>query len=189
MRDVFSLEPITNISPDTSYIVSYPYLLSYFANKSTIEVKDVVRGAHMVYGWMPTILDLYPDINKIDLSAAAQLLTKAKNAGTLEQKEVKSLAGLINNSLVGTSKLLHFVAPFSFAIWDSKVYSFLYEEQPHNYRVNNVQKYLDYLEKLSELQKDKRFTSFHVSINTKVGYEVSPLRALELVMFLHSPSL
>lgn len=50
MRDVFSLEPTTNISPDTSYIASYPYLLSCFANKSTIEVKDVVRGAHMVYG-------------------------------------------------------------------------------------------------------------------------------------------
>jgi hypothetical protein len=187
MRDVFSLEPTTIISPDASYIVSYPYLLSYFANKPLLGAEDVVRGAHMVYGWMPTILDLYPNANKIDLDTAAQLLTKAKVTQKLDQDEIKKLACLVNNSLVGATKLLHFVAPFSFAIWDSKVYSFIYEEKPYNHRVNKVDKYFNYLEKLRELQKDTRFTVYHSSINAKVGYDVSALRALELVMFLNSP--
>jgi hypothetical protein len=54
MEDVFELESHTLIR-QSSYIVSYPYLLGYFA-KSTFDAADVVRGAHMVYGWMPTIL-------------------------------------------------------------------------------------------------------------------------------------
>jgi len=117
MRNVFDLEPTTNILVDDSYIVSYPHLLSYFADKTAIGPEDVVCGAHMAYGWMPTILELYPDPAKIDLAAAAELLAKAKRSGTLSDAELTQLADLVNNSLVGASKLLHFVAPDSFAIW------------------------------------------------------------------------
>jgi hypothetical protein len=188
MRDVFKLEPTTTIFHDDPYIASYPHLLDYFRSKGKIEVSEVVCGSHMVYGWMPTVLELYPDVEEgTDLAAAARLLMKAKAGDVLDGKEIGSLAGLVNNSLVGASKLLHFVAPRTYAIWDSKVFSFVHEKPPHNYRVNNVRAYQDYLQVLGELAKRLEFQPFHASVNKKVGYDVSAMRALELVMFLNAP--
>ena len=187
MQDVFDLEPATNILADDSYILSYPHLLSYFATKKSLGAEDVVRGAHMVYGWMPTILELYSGPTKLDLVEAADLLTEARSAGTLTDAELGKIAGLVNNSLVGASKLLHFIAPNNFAIWDSNVYAFVFNERPHNYRVKQVAKYRKYLGILRELQADQRFSQFHKSMNSKIGYTVSPLRALELVMYLNAP--
>ena len=34
--------------------------------------------------------------------------------------------------------------------------------------------------------QDPRFPNFHETVNQKVGYPVSPLRALELVLFQNS---
>ena len=136
MRDVFELEPGTEILADDPYIASYPHLLEFFEPKNSFTVGDVVCGAHMVYGWMPTILELYPDAERCDLQAAGDMLTKAKQGLRLEAWEIDALAGLVNNSVVGASKLLHFVAPQTYAIWDSKVYAFVHERRPHHYRVN-----------------------------------------------------
>jgi hypothetical protein len=188
MPDVFDLEPNTTIMQDDSYIVSYPHLLSYFASKQVFVAEDVVRGAHMAYGWMPTILALYPKATKIDFQIGAKLLSKAKNKGLLTDDEIAQLASLINNSLVGASKLLHFVSPDYFPIWDSKIYAFVFNEKPHNYRVSQVSKYRQYLGKLEQLRKHSRFPKFHSSVSSKVGYQVSELRALELVMFLNAPA-
>jgi hypothetical protein len=187
MPDIFDLEPDTIVLQDDSYILSYPHLLSYFAAKSSFGPEDVVCGAHMAYGWMPTVLELYPGSPNIDLPKAAELLTKAKRKGALTDDDIEQLARLVNNSLVGASKLLHFVSPEQFAIWDSKIYAFVFRERPHNYRVRQVLKYRYYLTQLDQYQKDSRFTAFHASINAKVGYNVSALRALELVMFLNTP--
>ena len=187
MRNVFDLENTTEILADDSYIVSYPHLLSYFAGKTSIGAEDVVCGAHMVYGWMPTILELYAKPATLDFLGAAELLSKARDTGTLTDDDLIKLSRLVNNSLVGASKLLHFINPNRFAIWDSKVYSFVFNERPHNYRVNQIVKYRDYLETLRELQRDQRFNPFHISMNNKIGYPVSPLRALELVMYLNAP--
>lgn len=189
MPDIFDLEPNTTVLQDNSYIRSYPHLLSYFAAKQSFGPEDIVRGAHMAYGWMPTVLELRHEPTSIDLPKAAELLTKAKLAGALTNDEIEQLAHLVNNSLVGASKLLHFVSPQRFAIWDSKIYTFVFQERPHNYRVSQVSKYRDYLIKLDQHQKDPRFAAFHTSVNTKVGYPVSALRALELVMFLNAPLL
>lgn len=187
MTDVFDLEPHTCVRQDDSYILSYPHILSYFSGKTTFDAADVVRGAHMVYGWMPTVLELYPETPNDDLAVGATILTKAKETGVLSDEEIASLASLVNHSLVGASKLLHFVAPDRFAIWDSKIYAFVFQKKPHNYRVNEVAAYRRYLSLLAGIRSDSRFDAFHESVNEKIGYEVSPLRAIELVMFLNAP--
>lgn len=185
MQTVFDIEPEIAIRQDASYIVSYPYLIDYFASRPSFGAADLVAGAHMAYGWMPTILDLYPKPQSLlSLDAGAELLTKAKQTGSLDSGEISALSSLVNNSLVGASKLLHFVVPDSFAIWDSRVYLFLHAQRPYGSRVNNAPKYLAYLDTLNHLRQDSRFPAFHTSINQKIGYGVSALRALELVMFL-----
>ncbi|MEK7854917.1 MAG: hypothetical protein AAB288_02420, partial [Acidobacteriota bacterium] len=162
----------------------YPYLIDYFASKPSLSAGDLVAGAHMAYGWVPTILDLYPNQSGVSLDAGAELLTKAKQNGFLDDSEISALASLVNNSFVGASKLLHFVTPDNFAIWDSRVYFFLHAQRPYASRVNSATNYREYLKTLSDLRRDSRFPGFHTSINRKIGYRVSTLRALELVMFL-----
>lgn len=187
MKKIFDLEKTTVIPKDNSYIASYPCLLNYFAEKETLSKQDVVCGAHMIYGWMPTILELHPT-GLFDFSTAAALLNKAKSDVQINDTEIEKLARLINNSLVGASKLLHFVAPHKFAIWDSKIFQFVFNEKPYQYRMSKIGNYLHYLTELKSLQNDARFDKFYESVNDKIGYNVSPLRALELVMFLNSPA-
>lgn len=186
MKDVFQLEPNTVISRENSYILSYPYILSYFQRLDKFTEGDFVCGAHIIYGWMPTVLDLYPKTENAGLSIGAKILTSVKNDGKISNQELECLAALVNNSLVGASKLLHFTAPKKFAIWDSKIYSFVFEEKPHNYRVNKLSKYREYLSRLNEIKQQPNFSSFHASVNNKMGYEVTPLRAIEVIMFLNS---
>ncbi|MGB8060369.1 MAG: hypothetical protein WCF26_00545 [Candidatus Sulfotelmatobacter sp.] len=162
-------------------------MLNYFAAKPSVTPEELVCGAHMAYGWMPTILELYTKKPNIDLSIAAGLLNTAKVTGTLTDVQIEQLACLVNNSLVGASKLLHFISPHKFAIWDAKVYAFVYQEKAHN-RVRNVSKYRSYLGLLSRHKQDSRFSEFHASVNDKIGYEVSPFRALELIMYLNAPA-
>ncbi|GAB4365933.1 MAG: hypothetical protein Kow0042_05440 [Calditrichia bacterium] len=118
---------------------------------------------------------------------AAKTLNEAKTGNEISAQKIKALASLVNNSLVGASKLLHFVAPLHFPIWASRVYSYVYEQRPYHNRVNNVNKYLKYVELLKELAKKPEFKNFHASVQRKFGYKVSPMRSLELVMFLNAP--
>jgi len=186
MKNVFELEPTTNISRDDSYIVSYPHILAHFQSFNDFSQKDFVCGVHIVYGWMPTILDLNPSKLPVNFQHGAEILNEAKKNGQLSDCHLEVLAQLVNNSLVGASKLLHFVAPNSFAIWDSKIYKFVFNQAAHNYRVNQIGKYREYLSELERIRKHSSFSAFHNSVNAKVGYEVSALRAIELVMFINS---
>ncbi len=184
MQNIFHVEPAIKIQKDDSYIISYPHIISYFHEQETIEDTDVVRGAHMAYGWMPTILNLYP--NK-SLKEIAELLMLAKEGKSLTEEQITDIASVVNNSIVGASKLLHFVAPDKYAIWDSKVYKFVHEKKAYHYNVNKVELYVKYLEILEILEQEKEFGAFHQSVNRKIGYDVSSKRAIELVMFLNSP--
>jgi hypothetical protein len=186
MKNVFELEVSTNIPRDNTYIVSYPKILEYFKDIEIFTQKDFVCGAHIVYGWMPTILELNPSKSDVSLQLGAEILNEAKENGQLTDHHIEALKQLVNNSLVGTSKLLHFVAPNSFAIWDSKIYKFIFNETAHNYRVNQIGNYREYLSELVRIRTHSSFSAFHNSVNFKVGYEVSALRAIELVMFLNS---
>jgi hypothetical protein len=186
MKDIFKLEPKTDIPKNSSYVVSYPHILSHFQTIDAFSERDFVCCAHIVYGWMPTVLSLNPGNLPISLQRGAELLTQSKRKGKLTDNEVEQLRNLVNNSLVGASKLLHFSAPNQYAIWDSKIYSFVFEEPPHNYRVNQLVKYREYMSLLEDTKKTQGFEAFHESVISKVGYDISPLRAIELIMFLNS---
>jgi hypothetical protein len=187
IEEIFKLESQTSISRENSYILSYPHILAYFQSLNDFSAQDFVCCSHIVYGWMPTVLDLYPSQSNINLQQGAELLTSAKQQGHLNDIDIEQLARLVNNSLVGASKLLHFTSPNNFAIWDSKIYFFIFNEKPHNYRVNRISNYREYLSRLKNILQKPGFDLFHSSINAKLGYEVTPFRAIELIMFLNSP--
>jgi hypothetical protein len=171
-----------------SYLMSYAAFVRFFNKKPKQQLTedDLVIGIHFAYGWMPAIFEF----KHADLNAAVIIINHAKNGELLTKAELKVLKTLLNNSIVGTSKLLHFISPANYAIWDSRVYRFVTgKDKVDHGRVNSVKLYADYLERIRELVKEKQFkTMVHQPLCEQLNQEISPLRALELVLFLGGPN-
>ena len=159
--------------------ISYAEFVNYFKNLKKIDKHHLIIGSNFSYGWMPKILNFQSE----DFDQSLKIINKAKNNEDLSIEEIESLMSLINNSLVGVSKLLHFVNPEKYPIWDSRVYRYLTSVDPHQYRKNNIQSYYKYLKFCKNLIKDSRFNSIKKLIENKVGYQMSPFRIAELVMY------
>lgn len=187
MQDIFELAHQTEkkINPSEPYHRAYPHLINYFSGLREINPADVVRGAHMVYGWMPTILEMHWGQKEHELQAGAATLNKARDGENVSKPELENLSNLINHSLVGASKLLHFAAPSHYPIWDSRVYRFFYNDKPHHNRLQNQDKFLNYVSKMQKLAKDEQALTLASSLEKKLGYPVTPVRAIELIMFIH----
>lgn len=163
---------------ESSYIKSYPFFINYFENIETIKLEHLIIASHFVYGWMPTIIDL----SFKNTEAVLKVLNKAKQGELLNEGELLIGKKAINNSLVGLSKLLHFINPSVYAIWDSRIFRFLTHKKS-SYGISEPINYLKYLNYLGVLVLDSRFKNIHKNVNQIVGYEVSSLRAIELIMF------
>jgi hypothetical protein len=128
---------------------------------------------------MPTIFDFRSD--KFD--EALDILNEAKIGNKPTAENLALLKRLFNNSLVGTTKLLHFIKPDNFAIWDSRVYRYLTHDEPYDSRIGNCNTYLDYLSFCDYLIKQKEFNTLQKSVEKKVGYSMTAYRVSELVMY------
>lgn len=187
-RMPFTLEDIMRASEkapsvqNKSYIRSYPKFLDFFREINIIDEKSFVVGAHFVYGWMPTMLELKGPASSFQ--EVLFIVNKAKDGESIDDRELEVLAKKINNSLVGASKLLHFVNPDEYAIWDSRVYRF-WSEGPKamQRRIRTPSVYRDYLKNCHEIAQKNQFKPIHEETNNKIGYEVTPLRAIEWVAF------
>ncbi len=111
------------------------------------------------------------------------ILNDAKNGKQINEVELSILKNAFNNSLVGTSKLLHFINPNQYAIWDSRVFRFLNNEEPHKYKLEKPEAYIKYIKLIEDLKTEKTFDNFHKLMNQKVGYKITEHRALELAFF------
>lgn len=175
------IEAALSIDPKIkSYFQTYPHFIEYFKNQNHISLHDVVIGISFTYSWMPTILK---SIDLKDEKTLVDVINRAKRGEDLSIKDLEYLKSVFNNSLVGTSKLLHFVNPEKFAIWDSKVYRSIFNEEPHGYKVEKPETYLGYLDLLHQLKQEVNFTKFHTLINQNFGYDVTAIRALEIGFF------
>ena len=164
------------INTKNSYLRSYPHFIRFFETIETLDVPDIINGAHMVYGWMPRVLNLGEvKTNHLDL------FNRAKNGELLDTQELAGLKILVNNSIVGLSKLLHFISPKQYAIYDSRVLSYWIGKNTDTYKTPIY--YLEYLSFLRNLKEDDRFTPIFTMIQKQLDYEISAFRAVELVMF------
>jgi len=169
---------LMGIDPNHTYQISYRHFVNYFDVADELTIEHLICGSNMAYGWMPRILNY----KNHEFENSLRLLNDAKNGEILEDDQIISLKNLFNNSFVGTSKILHFVNPSLYAIWDSKVYKFLV-----NYRrrsgANYIQNFSPYLRLCRRLVDDPRFADLQPEFEAHLGYEVSPMRKLELIMF------
>lgn len=162
-----------------SYMISYPHFLKYFEDRTNIDEHDLIIGINFVYGWIPTIFN-YCSTNFKDASV---ILNRAKQGYIPTTNDLNTLKGLFNNSLVGTSKLLHFINPEYFAIWDSKVYKYLTKNKANQNSISKSESYLAYLEFCKELTERKEYENIHRKICDAVEYEMTKFRTAELIMF------
>ena len=163
---------------EDSYIKTYPEFIQFFKNINSISKYDLVISSHFVYGWMPTIIELKFQ----DMEGVLKLLNKAKNGAMLMIEELELLKSTINNSLVGLSKLLHFINPVDYAIWDSRIYRYT-SDKKSSYGIGNTQLYLNYLSKLNEIESHVDFDKIKKNISAHFEYEISSKRVIELLMF------
>ncbi len=168
-------------STKENYLISYPHFLNYFKNLEEIKLENLIIGISFTYSWMPTILK---SINIKSNEEPISILNKARKEELLNESEFLILKSTFNNSLVGTSKLLHFINPEIYAIWDSRVFRFLNTDiEPHKYRLERPETYLEYLKFINSLKEEKEFDRFYELMKEKVGFEITKNRALELAFF------
>lgn len=167
-----------SISENNSYSITYREFLKYFENINKIDKHNLIISSHFVYGWMPTIINLKTD----NLDRVLKLLNEVKNGHIVNVDEIEILKNCINNSLVGLSKLLHFINPQNYAIWDSRIFRFLTEKKSQ-YGIGNPKMYLQYLEEIKNIEKENGYPEIHKKIEKCVGYELFPTRAIEILMF------
>jgi hypothetical protein len=179
------IEQLTKIANNfdatkNNYLISYPHFLNYFKNLKVINLENLVIGISFTYSWMPTILK---SIKLENSEKVIAILNKVKSGNEIDEQQFTILKNAFNNSLVGTSKLLHFINPKQYAIWDSKVFRFLYNEEPHKYKLEKPKVYIDYLKFIEKLTEEKTFKPFYNLMKEKAGSEISEFRALELAFF------
>ena len=180
---------LTNIannfkSIEENYLLSYPYFLNYFQNLESINLENLVIGISFTYSWMPTILKA---LNLKNTEEVLFILNEVKKGKLIDEQQLTTLKTTFNNSLVGTSKLLHFINPKQYAIWDSRVFRFLNDVEPHKYRLEKPRAYIEYLKLIEELKNEEPFTTFFELMKQKVGYDITEYRALELAFFKGTP--
>ncbi len=160
------------------YGQTYKELLGFFKGVTTFEYKHLYLFPQLIYGSMPTMV-------KIDLTHKDKLLDifkKARNEPVLSNQEIAIVKDYINNSLVGTSKLLHFLNPRVYAIWDSRIYRYI-SGRKTSYDIGNIDRYLKYLEKVKDISTSKGYAEVHKKIARHFDYDIQPSRVLEIIMF------
>ena len=177
---IIQAEQNLTVDQNDSYLVSYPEIINHFAGINHFSVHDLVICAHIVYGWMPTILELKGDGEY--RAIAAEILHVARDTGEIDITSLKLLKYVVNNSVVGPSKLLHFLRPDKFPIWDSRVCRFIFGVSHQNI-MGNPETYLEYMDNCGNVVNDARFDQVSQSVNHKVGYPVTKIRAVELIMY------
>jgi hypothetical protein len=156
----------------------YPSFLRFFQTRTKITRDDFVIAAHFAYGWMPRMLNL--NGTDEDWDQAASLVTEAKNH-RLEKDNLNFLQKLVNNSIVGVSKILHFANPQQYAIWDSHVCHYLTK----HVNVGEADDFLQYLSICDTIAAWPEVENRRKAMRDKIHQDLTSFRAIELTMYIH----
>jgi len=96
---------------------SYPSFIDHSISK----IDDLIPLIAFAYSWMPTIPTVKFELLANDENLLIELKSLQTGTGFNLYEIIGKMIPAINNSIVGTSKVLHFIAPESIAIIDSRV--------------------------------------------------------------------
>lgn len=179
----YVITAVKDFDPSDNYIASYPQMLA--ASKILIETmgsSGIPAISFMAYGWMPTILNY--EINK---SNNETIFSGFKvNSKTDACKLIQGIGeSPVNNSWVGLSKLLHFINPKFFPIWDSRVAKHF--NIMNSYQVNKKLNFLKYINFIHDNMNNYYIEERRMDIENNFNYKMSNVRLIELSLFVNSP--
>ena len=165
------------IDASEQYLRTYPALIKSTAILAKQMGEDALPPiAHMAYGWMPTILKKFSDSQSDIVGPATGCQSFEEASGLIQSLDDSP----INNSWVGMSKVLHFMNPEFFPIWDSRV------AKHFDLKITQVNKknhFLEYLTFVEENRKSDAVKRVREAFAKEAGYEVTDVRACEFILF------
>ena len=195
--------PVIHDLRSITYLATYPSILALGTAGVPIALDRLHQVAAMAYGWMPRVVRIDPlhTANAlVALNALSALRVAAANPMTPRPVGVADVAACLH-SLVGASKVLHFVNDSVFPIWDSRIETYrlrlrLDRTPPHNH-MNNIANYWSYFDDVHAIRLDPAFTNFFaqftVALNIRLAalriapYTISDVRAIEAAAFELAP--
>lgn len=173
---------------NTYYFDSYFEFLKYFDELEKIDYHSLVISSHFTYGWMPTIITLDPKY----MNESILILNKVKNSNEMNNDEYLILVKCINNSIVGVSKLLHFIKPKQYPIFDSRIkkyfknHSLLHSVYKQtSTKKQEIQQYQIFRGICFEIICHDRFNKIYYESIVKLGInkDLTKMRVLENLFF------
>lgn len=169
-----------------AYVHAYP-ALCVAAQRLWVGPRDdgCIAGLfHLAYGWMPTILEVAAPWNEARKPLETLLDQKIRPDTAVMLGAVKSLQPYSQNSTVGLSKVLHFVRPDLYPIWDSRLAwvtrTSAAQQGSQSAFVSQAENYLAYIQSMDAWLKDQRIAAW-LEENAIEG--LKPYRLLEFALF------
>lgn len=190
-----------DIDRQVSCLISYPSFVDYFRflSDGNRDRKRLVAGVFMVYGWMPRIprFNCGEEMNEEEFIEVYDFLSRLQKCGLSEALDLMDEDGvrclekvkrMTNNSVVGMSKLLHFVNPVVFPMYDSHIQAIVGE-------VESVGDYLGYMkgfngfcgkfiDEISEFAKSREIFNLRERFSYDKNFILSHVRLVEMSLFL-----
>lgn len=176
---------------DTQYFDSYFEFLKYFDDIEIINYHSLVISSYFTYGWMPTILKKFNMDG--DVSKSISAFNKVKQKIEIDDEEYMNLIKCINNSIVGISKLLHFINPTEYPIFDSRIKSYFKNNDliesvwkpTYQNKSKDIQQYKIYRSICLEIISNHRFNRIYDEslIKLSLSKPLTKMRVLENLFF------
>ncbi len=163
-----------------AHLRSYREFVRHAQALKPIDDGAVILVAGLVYSWMPRTLRLG---NSTDIAAAAEILESARRKANLTSRAFEGLSTTLGGSPAAASKVLHFFHPELYPIWNSRAWRAL-DWHSSEVRANAGVRYLGYVDLVGGAAEQAEFAPTHRLVEEAVGYPVSRIRALELLLSL-----
>lgn len=154
----------------------------------------------MTYGWMPRIprLSLNEGTNSIDCSDIKKNVDflssfnhknkdDAYSILSSSFERIDKLVSFVDNSLTAVSKILHFIRPEDFLIWDSKIQKILGTRVSYKGK-DDIPKYIQYISEFKMLREtcesNNRIMGILDEAKEIFQYKISFARLIELALYV-----
>jgi hypothetical protein len=201
-----------------TYRYTYDRYLQYFREKrgQRLTEQDLYVGFAFAYSWMASIKQLDPALSTVNTAVAAlnqlhgmqpaELDVQAHASADVPQEHIERLVAKAEplryflGSVIGTSKLLHFVNPEVFPIWDAVIHR--YSRLPKASAADSLKVYAQYTYAVHQLAGHPDFeTKIHqplveametahraISDKYRAPERMGKVRATEFIMFFGGKS-
>ena len=182
-----SSHPAVSDARAITYVATYPSMRALGSAPGAISADRFNQLVVLAYGWMPRVA-------RIDLRhmPSALIELNAAKLATVPPAAISSLVRCLR-SVVGASKVLHFVNHEVFPIWDSRIETFRLQGVPPYSHMKDLWNYQRYVRDVHSLRADSGFAAFYkgfqAAMNARLAvlgipaYAISEVRAIEAAAF------